>query len=139
SAITAGLRSELLDATHVVERQLLDHVEGKAFDPDSLTKRVRSSEAWKTFMGLASASLEKAAERAISTAAVHQGLAGLQPGEELDYEAIAREVVYRPEGVRSISANLKDEIVQKVSQAVKDGKNRAEVDQIIRESIDFWR
>ena len=83
--------------------------------------------------------MERYAKQAASTGAVHtQTGYGLTPSGALDYDGIAKEIVYRPDGVRAITENLKGEIVQKVTAALKDGKGRAEVDQIIREAIDFW-
>lgn len=129
----------ILQAVVTLERGLLDHVEGKAFDPGSLVRRLRRSESWASFMSMLTGVLEEGTRRAVASAVIHQGLVGRPTGDEIDYEAVAREVVHRPEGVRAISNNLRDEIVQKVAKAIADGADRAAVDRLIRESIDFWR
>jgi HK97 family phage portal protein len=138
-AIVDAMRDDVLSAMHVLERGLLDHVEGKAFEPKSLVKRVRNSDSWKSFATLLSVALERGAQQSVSAAAVHHAEAGTLPEDELDYAEIAASVINRPEGVRGITKNLKDEIVQKVAQAVEDGRSREEVDGLIRESVDFWR
>jgi HK97 family phage portal protein len=136
-ATAAAMRRDILEAVHVLERDLLDHSEGKAFPKDSdLVKRIRKSEAWKTFMALLAPAMEKGAKRALSAAAIHSGL---HPDDDLDYDAIARRHVHRKEGVEGITANLKDEIAQKVGQVLNTGGSRDDVERVIRESIDFWR
>ena len=138
-AAAAFMQDGILQAVNTLERGLLDHVEGKAFEPGSLGRRIKGSESWATFMSMLSGVLEEGSRRAVASAFVHQGTAGRIVDGDVDYEAIAREVVYRPEGVRSISNNLRDEIIQKVAKAVKEESPREEVDRVIRESIDFWR
>jgi HK97 family phage portal protein len=130
----AAMIPELRQAATTLERFLLDHVEGKA-----LTDKLRKSEGWNAFMTLITSAIEKGAVRAASAAAIHQGTRGLVPEDDLDYEAIAREVVFRKDGVRGITDTLKKEIVQKVAQAQREHKDRTEIEQIIREAVDFWR
>lgn len=138
-AVASFMEDGILQAVNTLERGLLDHVEGKAFDPGSLVKRIRRSESWATFMSMLTGVLEEGARRAVASAVIHQGTTGRTVDDEIDYEAVARSVVHRSEGVRSISNNLRDEIVQKVAKAVKEGAERPDVERAIRESIDFWR
>lgn len=138
-AIADDMSSDILDAIHVLERGLLDHVEGKAFDPDTLTKRIRNSASWKTFSNLLTNILERGATQAVSSAAVHQGNEGRLPENELDYEAIAKSVVHRPTGVRGIVQNMKDRVLEAVGKKVKADGTKEEVDRVVREAIDEWR
>jgi HK97 family phage portal protein len=117
NAATLDIRKGLLDAGHVLERALLDHAEGKAFEPNTIVKRIRNSEAWRTFMSMISSAIESGATQAVSQAAVQLGNAGIVPDEDLDYEAIAASVVHRPEGPRNITKNLKNEIVQRSARS----------------------
>ncbi len=137
NSIVGELKTELRDAGHYLERGLLDNVEGKSFDPKSLVSRLRNSPAWKKFTANISAALEDAALRAVSASTIQQATLGNQT-EDLDYDAIVRSVVYRPDGSKKITQTLKDEVVQKVADALKEEKDREEVEQIVRESIDFW-
>lgn len=134
NAAAASMLPGLRSAATTLERFLLDEAESKA-----LTDRVRQSEGWKAFMALISSAIERGAVRAASAAAIHQGARGLLPPDDLDYEAIAREVVFRKDGVRGITDTLKGEIVQKVAQAQRQHKDRAEIETIIREAITFWQ
>ena len=135
-AIVNDMRDEILSAVLTLERGLLDHSEGKAVG--SVVTRIKGSESWKSFMGLLGAALEKGTTQAVASAAVQHGNEGFTT-EGIDYEGIAKEIVYRKDGVRSITDNLRDEIVQKVAKAVENGEDREAVDAAIRESVDFWR
>lgn len=140
-AIVADMETGLKQAVHVLERGLLDEVEkrdGKAMG-DKVKDRLKKSESWKTFMSMVASVLESSAQRALSTAAVQQGREGRIPEDEIDYEALAKELVYRRDGVRAISDNLRDEIIQKVAKALEDDAERDDVEAIIRQSVDFWR
>lgn len=138
-AIVGTTTQEIMQAVTTLERLLLDHSEGKAFDGGSLVRRIRSSEAWKAFMGLMTSALEKATRQAASVAAMQQLEAGHRPEDEVDYDAIAKSIVYREDGVRSITDNLKSDIVQKIAKVLEEGGGKQEVDAAIRESVDFWR
>lgn len=137
-AAAAAMQRGMKDAIHVLERDLLDASEGKAFDPGSVVSRIRKASGWGAFRSMLEGAIDTGAQRAISAAALADAKLGRQTND-LDYEAIASRVIHREGGVNSITDNLKNEIVQKVSRAVKDGKGREEVDAIIRESMDFWR
>lgn len=142
NGVVASLQSELTDAIHTLERKLLDEtakeLEGKAIG-SRLRSRLRKSEGWNTFMATITAALEKAAKSAISTSVMQQGRLGNVPEDEIDYDALAKEIVFRAGGVRSITNNLKNEVGQKVAKALAEGQSRGDVERAIREAMDFWR
>lgn len=139
-AIAAQMEPGILDAVRVLERGLLDHVEGKAFKPDSLVKRMQNSQAWKAFSNLLTNVLESGAIQAVSSAAVHQGEDGRVSEDELDYEAIAKGVVHRPSGVRGITKNLKDRVLGEVRAALKkDDVGKGDIDLLIRDTVRDWQ
>lgn len=135
----AVMQSGLRDAAHTLERGILDHVEGKAFNSNNLRSRIRNSESWKTFMAMTSAALEEGARRAVSAAAVHQGNAGIAPEGELDYDSIVASVIHRPDGVRGLTKTLKDRVALHVGAALDQGGGREEVERAVRETLDFWK
>jgi HK97 family phage portal protein len=137
-AIIADLASELRDAGHVLERALLDHVEGKAFNSKNLRSRVRRSEAWQTFQERVEAALESAIKRGLSRAAVMWGSSGRTPDEDIDYDAIARELVYRKDGLRSIIKTQRDRVAKKLGAALDAGGGRDETERAIREAMQVW-
>jgi HK97 family phage portal protein len=134
----AIMQREMKAAVHVLERDLLDAAEGKAFDPSTVVRRMRTAESWNAFRSMIEKAIDAGAQRAISAAVIADARLGRQ-ANDLDYEAIAARLIDRPEGPSGITANLKNELIQKVSLAVKEGKGREEVDRIVRESMDFWR
>lgn len=132
-AIAASFKRELADAVGPLERALLDNVEGKA-GTETLLQRLRKNEAWKTFQATIAGVMERYAQQGLSSAVIHA-----ESDAEIDYEAVARGLVYRKDGVRSITQTLKDEVVAKVGRALKEGDDRKAFDAAVRESIDFWR
>lgn len=138
--IVADARHDLLKAVHVLERSLLDDMERetKAIG-DKLKSRLKKSEAWKTFMAMIAGTIEAASRSALSAAVIHQGRQGRIPDVDVDYDALAQEIVHRREGVRKITETLRDELIQKVSKALAEGEDRATLERAIRESMDFWR
>lgn len=137
SSTAASMRTGILEAIHILERDLLDHSEGKAFKKGTdLVARVRKSETWKTFMAALAPVLEKGARNAASSASIHSGL---HPDEDIDYDALAKRIVHRRQGLEGITANLRNEIAQKVGQVLNSGGTRDDVDRAIREALDFWR
>jgi HK97 family phage portal protein len=133
-AINNQAAFEIRNAVAELERALLDHVEGKAFEPKGLIGRVRKSEAWKVFRARLTAIIETAAQQSVATAFRHQGST-----EDADLEGIARGVVNRPEGVRAITDNLRKQIGDKVAEGVREGADREAIDGAIRGVIDTWR
>lgn len=134
-AIAVQIQKDLQDAVHVLERGLLDHSEGKAFDGKTLAKRVKSSSIWKTFQSMVAAALERGARDAISTATIHHGSQGLTVDPDADYDAMAKEIVFRSNGVREITETLRDSVVTKLGNV----EDRDAADKIVRDSITAWR
>jgi HK97 family phage portal protein len=141
-AITAELTSEIKEAIHSLERDLLDEleraVEGKA-PGDRIRSKLRKSAAWTKFSELMARALERSTKRAVSTSVIQQGTLGRRPDEEVDYEAVAREVVYRKGGLRAIINNLRNDVARKVAEALKAGQTKADVERAIRGEMDRWR
>lgn len=141
-SVANSLQRDLKDAVAALEAGLLDElrnaVDGKA-PGDRIRSRLRNSEAWKTFMASMSAALEKAAKSAISSAVVQQATQGRFAEDELDYDAMAREIVYRSGGARKITANFKDDVARKVAKVLSEGGSRQDLEAAIREQIDFWQ
>ncbi len=135
-AIIGTMTSEVLDAATTLERALLDHVEGKAFDPSETLKRIGKSEAWAIFRKALREALMRGAQQSISASAVHHASVGITPGDDLDYEEIAESVISRPEGLRGIIDNLKQQLLTKVAKA---DESREGYEAAVRETIGFWR
>lgn len=133
SSIAGGLQ----DAAHVLERSLLDHLEGKAFNATTLRARLRNSAAWATFKSMVDDVLKSAAERGLSVAAVQSAKTGLRSEKEIDYEALAAKLV--GPSVKSIQTTLRDQIVTKVGDAVDGTATPGEIEQIIRDAVTSWR
>lgn len=138
-SLAADLRKELQDAGHLLERELLDTVEGKAFNSKTLRSRLRRSEAWKNFQQRVAAALEESVKRGLSRAVSMWSGAGRTPEEEIDYEALAREIVYRQGGVRSIVNTQRDRVAAKVADALAAGGGEAETEAAVRDAIAVWR
>lgn len=138
-AAVAYIEHGLKDAVYTLERGLLDTVEGKAFNSSDLKQRVSRSKAWKSFTAMIAKVIEEGVRRAISAAAIHQGSAGRIPENDLDYDAIAKRIVHRPDGVEGITKTFKASLVDKVAAARDAGKDKGDIDNLIRESIKEWR
>lgn len=136
-ALIAQMREELSGApVHALERALLDHAEGKAFDPKTTIKRIRESVAWETFRSMVADVMTKYAVRALSSASAQHSSIGIVPDEPLDYDKIAAELVNRPEGVDSVVGTLKKAVISKVDGAA-DAK--PDVDAAIHKAVTDWR
>lgn len=136
-AIIKDLTAELADAARVLERGLLDHVEGKAFKTTDLKKRIRNSEAWTAFSKQVGKALERAIKRGLSAAVIHHR--ELTPEEEIDYDQIAKEMVHRKDGVRGIVQTLKDSILNHVSDRLEKNATQQDVNAAIQKRIDEWK
>lgn len=131
--ITRGLR----DGIHLLERDLMDHAEGKALDAN-LVRKIRTSSAWPAFENSLWDSIESGVAQAVSTASVHQGSLGREAN--LDYEEIARRISHRPEGgVPTIIQNLKDETLKIVEDAAAANKSTEEIQTLIGRKMQTWR
>jgi hypothetical protein len=133
-AIVADMQADLAEAGRTLERALLDHVEGKALNPSNLVQRLRNSSAWRTFTSMAEQALQRGVQRALSTAAVHHGST-----DEIDYEAIANELVHAKDtGVRAITKTLKDRVANAVKAQRDAGKGREELLTAVQTAMSDW-
>lgn len=130
--IAAFVQDGLADATRLLERELLDHVEGKAWKPNNIRSRMRNSPAWKAFTERVNEVLMDAARQAISRSVMQSGRV---PDEDLDYDAIAESVVKRPEGLRAIVRNTKERLLARVGEKVAAKGTQSEVEAVVREFI----
>ena len=136
-AVALFIREGLTDSVHTLERELLDHAEGKAFKPNDLVKRIRNSGAWSTFQKQVEAVLEEGARRAISASVTSMDQV---PDSDLDYDAIAKSVVHRPEGIRGIVKTMKDRVANHVKQQLeKEEVTLTDVQATIANEIAEWR
>lgn len=137
--VAANVESALRDAARTLERGLLDHVEGKAFRPNNVRGRLRNSQSWKTFSESVERVLEDGAKKAISFSVMQQNRLGIRPEEELDYSAISKSVVHRPEGVRTIVRTLKESVLRSVREQLQNGEiNQTSVQAAVQNQIKRW-
>lgn len=136
-AVIRTMRSDLAGAAHNLERGLLDKSEGKAFDPKTYVTKVRNAPVWDAFRSEVTTILERSARAALSTAAIHQGTQGREA--ELDYDAIAGELVNRRTGARAIVANLKESVTKRLQETQRKDATLPDVQKTIQERIALWR
>lgn len=129
--IAAGLR----DASIQLERDMLDHVEGKALKTSDLVGRMRRSKAWKAFQASIEEVLEEGARRAAVSGVMHSGLT---PEDEVDYDAIVKSVIHRPKGIRSILGTVKDRLIGRIATARTKNAERHELEAAVRAVIAEW-
>ena len=129
--IAAGLREASLD----LERALLDHVEGKALKTSDLVSRMKKSPAWATFKDKVEAVLAEGARRAAASGVMHSGLT---PEDDIDYDEIAKSVVNRPNGLRSIIATLKERVANRIKDARDANAERHDYEAAVRAVIAEW-
>lgn len=129
---TAALRAATVD----LERALLDHVEGKALKTSDLVSRVRKSPAWKAFQKRVEAILDEAARDAAASGFMHSGLT---PDDEVDYDALVKSVLYRPNGgVKSVVNTLRDRVVGKIKDTRAADGERHEFENAVRVTLAEW-
>lgn len=129
--IEAGLR----DAATQLERDLLDHVEGKALKTSDIVSRIRNSPAWRTFRAKVAATLHDGVTRAAASGALHSGLT---PDEEVNYDEIADSIINRKEGLNSITTTLKNRVATKIKEARDANAERHDFEAAVREVISEW-
>lgn len=129
--IAAGLREAALG----LERDLLDHVEGKALKTSDLLGRIRNSAAWATFKERVEGVLAEGARRAAQSSVMHSGLT---PNEEIDYDDIANAVIHRSGGLKSIVATLKKRVLARVKDARDGNAERGELEAAVRAVVSEW-
>ncbi len=138
-ALVSEGESEILRAVSVLERGLLDHVEGKAFNPGALASRVRRSEAWVGFESLLGLALRRLTRAAAATAAAQQLAVEFNEGVRVDYDEVATDIVSRPDGVKSVVANFRDQVSERLDAVLSEGAEKQAVDAAVREAIGIWR
>ncbi len=129
--MAAGLRSAAVQ----LERDLLDHVEGKALKTSDLVGRIRKSAAWTTFKARVEEVLAQGARDAAQSGVMHSGVL---PEDEIDYDGIVKSVVNRPEGVRGIVATLKKRVISRVKEARDTDAERTEYEAVVRATVSEW-
>lgn len=141
-ALTADLQLELKNAGHLLERELLDTVEGKAFNSKTLRSRISRSEAWRNFQAAVSKALVTAHQRGLSRAFVMWGSAGRTPDADskiVDYEDIAKELVHRNGGLRSIIETQRERVSKHLDAALEAGGGERESEAAVRDAMNIWR
>jgi HK97 family phage portal protein len=133
--VTAFIAAGLRDATVQLERDLLDHVEGKALKTSDIVSRIQRSPAWAAFKDRIEAVLKEGARRSAASGVMHSGLT---PPEDVDYDEIANTIVHRPDGVKAIMATLKDRVVSKIKEARSGDAERGEYEEVVRSTIASW-
>lgn len=132
---TAFIANGLRDAAVQLERDLLDHVEGKALKTSDLLGRMRNSAAWATFKSRVEATLLEGAKRAAQSGVMHSGLT---PDEEIDYDDIAKTVVHRSGGLKGIVSTLKQRVLNRVKSARDANAERGEFEAAVRAVVTEW-
>jgi HK97 family phage portal protein len=136
--IVADFKAELADAAYPLERALLDHAEGKAAG-DTIYQRIKNSPAWAQFRETVEDSMRRALTRAASLSAQQAARLGFAPEGEIDYDEIVEAIIGRDDGGDEVVRTLRGEIAQKVLRIQRKGGSRDDVEQAVRESVDFWR
>lgn len=134
-SVTISTAAQLRDAATQLERGLLDTVEGKALKTSDIVKRVRQSDAWVTFKERVQEILESAARDAAMSGVVH---ADRVPEDDVDYDAIVKAVVHRPDGLRSIIKTVRDRVVAKVKEARDSDAERSDYQAAVRAAVSDW-
>lgn len=137
--IVSSFESDLRSASTVLERGLLDTVEGKAFTASDVVAKLRKSPAWANFKELANQAYEKALLRAMSTAATHHAEIGLKPAGEIDYEKLVDELVSRKDsGVAAITQTYKKMIAEKIKEVRTSSSSMNDIQAALQASIADW-
>src|ERR1044072_6839098 len=80
----------------------------------------------------------KAHMRGLSRASVMWGNAGRTPDDEIDYDAIAKGLVHRKGGLRSIVRTQRQRAAPHVGEAVDKRGGQAESEAAVRNAIQVW-
>lgn len=135
--VTASFQTQLISAARVLERGLLDTVEGKAVDDyGDIVEKLRSSKGWASFDVLAKEAYEGALLQVMSRAAIHHGEIGLKPAGDIDYHALIDDLATREDsGVGAITKSFKDI----VSAAAKDARaEKADINAAVQGAVQKW-
>lgn len=137
-AIVNDMTREIQTAVHDLERGLLDASEGKATG-NTMYQRVKNSKAWAAFRERLAQILESGAQRGVSLANLQHAKVGHTPNLDVDYATVAKDQVYREEGVLSIVKNFKQEVLQDILTLQRHGSNPGEFTKSILASMDTWK
>jgi hypothetical protein len=132
--ISGGLQRDLAQAAVRLERSLLDTAEGKAFKPGALRDKLAKSPAWESFRAEVAEAMEKAARMAASAAALDSSSQA-----DLDYDEIAKRIVYRRDGAGGIVRTLKRRLLAKLANELKPESTRVDADKVIMDYVSEWR
>lgn len=132
-AATKAMKSELGEAATALERALLDHAEGKAFKRGDLRNRIAKSEAWDIFKALVGDILVKYGRQAASAAPLDAGMES-----DIDYDEVAKRVVFRKDGAGGIVKNLKKALLAKLANELSDTSTKIDAEALIREHVAMW-
>lgn len=135
--VTEGFVGDLRTAAHVLERGLLDTVEGKAVeDYGDIVAKLRNSDAWGDFDALAKTAYERALLQVMSRAAIHHGELGMRPAGEIDYEKMIDDLATRSDsGVAAITKSFKDTISASAKAARAE---KADINAAVQEGVRGW-
>lgn len=136
-AAQAYMAAQLRDAAHDLERGLLDAVEGKALKTSDIVKRVKQSAAWTAFKNRVEEILTEGARRSAASAVMHSGVIP-DDGEDVDYDAIVKSTVHRPDGLRKIVRTLRDRVARRVADTRAEDGERHEFEAAVKEALTEW-
>lgn len=132
SPLMFDLQSELEDAVHQLERDLLDAAEGKA--EGTLYQRVKNSKAWVVFEERLSSVLEGGA-----VAAAAQANVGRSADEVIDYDEVGAATLLRSGGLSDTLNTLKKQVLDSMLTVQRAGSAASKADQTIRETLRAWK
>lgn len=138
-AAASYIEGELAKAARMLERDLMDRADGKAFKANDVVARIRRSPAWRAFSATVNRVLEDGAKRAISAAVVQHSEQGLTSDQELDYDALAKDSLYRKGGIQKVMATLRDRMSKAVKPVRDAGGSREQINKIVQDTITEWR
>ena len=123
------------DAARDLERDLISELDQKALKTSDLVSRVRRSRAWARFQARVEEVLAEGARRAANAGVIN---AGVRPDDDLDYDAIVKTVIHRPDGIRGIVRTLKDRVARRVRDARAADGERPDFNAAISDTVREW-
>lgn len=129
------MRSAIEVAATALEVELTAELRGdRKAKADSLNMKLKKSSAWKRFEEAVKNAMEKNAREALQQSIDQHKLLGFEP-VEFDIDEVARELVNRENGIKSIVGNFKQKVADVVREGVKRGYNP---DQILHGTADEY-
>lgn len=129
------IQTELDTAVHILEVELRAELSGKAV---GIVERIKKSKAWDRFTTRVERILTTAAKMAATAAHDQHMIIGLQSAD-LDYEAIAHELVFRDVGGPAIIANLKESVADIVGKSIAAGNTIDQIAEALSEKLGEYR